>query len=102
MIETALEFEPFRGADAQGRMVARVEEHRRKYGIAVAIQQLRLDRRVRLRRRTGHNRLDRYRSPIGKPHTSASRNAISHRGWRIVARRAEVALPVDERQAHRP
>src|SRR6266536_5015627 len=87
-------------AKTESRMLAGVEEHRRVHRLAEAIQNLPIDRRVRLRLRV--------RDEVGDPERATWRldhcaicNAVPHGRWWVVVDGAEVALTIDERVAQR-
>ncbi len=82
-------------------MRARVEELRSADQVAVAVADLEVDVCVAVRLGVRHDLIDPDR-PSGEPNERVASDAVPHRGGGVVARRAEVAVAVDQRVAQRP
>ena len=96
------DFVAFGSADGVGLMLAGVEQPVRRHWVAMSVKDFQIDSIVGVRAGTRNDILDPYRLPERQPDKRVTGEAVPHGGWRVVARRAEVSLPVDQRVAQRP
>ena len=94
--------ESFIGGHREGFVVPGMEDavHRRR--VAVSIQDLQIHHGIGVRPLPRHDAVDTDRLSHRQPDHGISGDAVAHRGRRIVARGAEVALAVDQRVTQRP
>ena len=85
-----------------GLMLARMEQPDPPRPVAVPVEYFQVDDVVGIRLRTRHHVVDAHRPALGQCDQRITGDAVPHGGRRVVARRAEVALAVDQRVAQRP